>query len=224
MVLLAIDTSGKSGSLTLARVTAGSSALEIVEEVALDGGTFSAQLVPQTMALLQKHGYTRRDLGGFGVVSGPGSFTGLRVGLAAIKAMAEVLSKPIAAVSLLAAVAQSGTEQGRVFSVLDAGRGQLYVGDCEVGPPIRVYSERLLSREEFLTEPKDRIVVTPDLNLAEILRAAGFRVEQVPHPHSSDIARLTWERIQRGETVLPEHLEANYIRRTDAELFSKPRL
>ncbi len=224
MILLAIDTSGKNGSLALARVTAGGNALEIVEEVALAGGTFSAQLVPQTAALLEKHGYGRGDLAGFAVVSGPGSFTGLRVGLAAIKAMAEILRKPIGAVSLLEAVARSGAGQDRVFSVLDAGRGEFYVGDYGLGPLVRMYSERLLSREEFFNESKGRLVVTSDTNIADVVRGAGFRVEQVGYPRSGEIARLGWERIQRGETILPEDLEANYIRRSDAEIFSKPKL
>ena len=224
MLLLVVDTSGKNGSLTLARVTAGGNALEIVEEVALVGGTFSAQLVPQTAALLDKDGYGKGDLAGFAVVSGPGSFTGLRVGLAAIKAMAEILRKPIAAVSLLEVVARSGAGQGRVFSVLDAGRGELYVGDYELGPPVCMHSERLLAREEFFAESKGQLVVTPDTNIADLMRGAGFRVEQVGYSRSGEVARLGWERIQRGETILPEDLEANYIRRSNAEIFSKPKL
>src|SRR5882724_11485862 len=222
MLLLAVDTSGKNGSLALARVTANGSALEIVEEVALAGGTFAAQLVPQTAALLEKYGYSKADLAGFVVVSGPGSFTGLRVGLAAIKALAEILRKPIAAVSLLEVVARSGADQGRVFSVLDAGRGELYVGDYELGP-VRMHSERLLGREEFFGESKGQLVVTPDANIADSARGAGFRVEEVGYPRSGAIARLGWERIQRGETILPEDLEANSIRRSDAEIFSKPK-
>src|SRR5215467_584505 len=107
-LLLAIDTSGKNGSMALARISADGKTPEIVETVALTGGTFSAQLVPQIAALLEKHGFTKNDLAGFAAVSGPGSFTGLRVGLAAIKALAEVLHKPIAAVSLLKAIAESG--------------------------------------------------------------------------------------------------------------------
>src|SRR5882672_2388348 len=154
MLLLAVDTSGKNGSLALARVTAPGNSPEIVEEVALAGGTFSAQLVPQTAAVLEKHGYGKGDLAGFAVVSGPGSFTGLRVGLAAIQALAEILRKPIAAVSLLEAVARSGANEGRVFSLLDAGRGDFYVGDYEVGQPVRMHSEQLLSREEFFGESK----------------------------------------------------------------------
>ena len=82
-LLLATDTSGKHGSVALARVTSGQSDVEIVEVVPLAGGAFSAQLVPQIVALLEKHGYRKSDLAAFAVASGPGSFTGLRVGLAA---------------------------------------------------------------------------------------------------------------------------------------------
>src|SRR5260221_2667149 len=115
-MLLAVDTSGREGSLALVRV--GESAVEMVEEIALAGGVLSAQLIPKIAALLEKHKYSKSDLAGFAVVSGPGSFTGLRVGLAAIKAMAEILRKPIAAVSLLEAIARSAAGMGRVFSVL----------------------------------------------------------------------------------------------------------
>ena len=104
----------------------------MIEVVPLDGGTFSAQLVPQIAALLAKHGFNKQDVGGFAVVTGPGSFTGLRIGLAVIKALAEVLAKPIAAVSLLEAIAVAGAAHGRVTAVLDAGRGDVYAGEYEV--------------------------------------------------------------------------------------------
>ncbi|HYK49012.1 MAG TPA: tRNA (adenosine(37)-N6)-threonylcarbamoyltransferase complex dimerization subunit type 1 TsaB, partial [Terriglobales bacterium] len=188
------------------------------------GGTFSAKLVPQTAVLLQKHGYGKGDLAGFVVVSGPGAFTGLRVGLAAIKAMAEILRKPIAAISLLEVVARMGREAGRVFSLLDAGRGDFYVGDYELGPTVRMHSERVVSREEFSSASKGQFVVTPDTNIAQFARSAGFRVEQISYPISDEIARLGWDRIRRGEAIRPEDLEANYIRRTDAEIFSKPKV
>src|SRR4029434_4231552 len=133
MILLAADTSGKHGSIALARVRADPNgspdALEILEIVPLAGGTFSAQLVPQIATLLSKHGLQVRDMGAFAAASGPGSFTGLRVGLAAIKALAEVLQKPIAAVSLLEVVARSANLHGTVLAALDAGRGEVYVGE-----------------------------------------------------------------------------------------------
>jgi tRNA threonylcarbamoyladenosine biosynthesis protein TsaB len=225
MVLLATDTSGRDGSLALARVAAGGSEIEVLEVVPLAGGTFSAQLVPQIAVLLETHGFRKSDLAGFAVASGPGSFTGLRVGLAAIKALAEVLGKPIAAVSRLEAVARAslGAAHNRVLAALDAGRGEVYVGDYQLTPEVRMSSERLLSKEEFLVAAKGSVVVTPEAIWAEAARAAGLLVEQVDYPRSDVIARLGWERIQRGQTVRPDQLEANYIRRSDAEIFSKPK-
>lgn len=229
MILLATDTSGKNGSLALARIvnapsTATSTSgerLEILELVALEGGTFSAQLVPQISALLIKRSLTKRDIGGFAVVSGPGSFTGLRVGLAAIKALAEILHQPIAAVSRLEAVARSGPFGGHVVSAIDAGRGELYVGEYEISSKSRVLVERLLGRDEFLAEYQRAHVIMTDALLADAARNAGLRVEQVPDPRSDVIARLGWEKIQAGQTTPPDELEANYIRRSDAEIFAK---
>ncbi|HKM47960.1 MAG TPA: tRNA (adenosine(37)-N6)-threonylcarbamoyltransferase complex dimerization subunit type 1 TsaB [Terriglobales bacterium] len=222
MLLLAVDTSGKNGSLALARVGPLQTEIDVLETVPLTGGAFSAQLVPQIAALLAKHGYSKSDLGAFAVASGPGSFTGLRVGLAAIKALAEALQKPIVAVSLLEAVASSGSARGRVLAALDAGRGDVYAGDYELGPKVRMHSERLLSREAFVVEAAGKAVVTTDAALAAIARAAGVPVELIEYPSSGVIARVGWEHLQRGETVGPGELEANYIRHSDAEIFSKP--
>jgi len=224
MLLLATDTSGKNGSIALARVSPGQDAVEIIEVIPLVGGTFSAQLVPQISSLLEKYRYRQSDLAGFAVVSGPGSFTGLRVGLAAIKALAEVLHKPIAAVSLLEAVASSGATRGRVLAALDAGRGEVYAGDYQVDSQAHMHSERLLSREEFVSESKAKPVITPDPLLAGIARAAGIDTELISYPDSRVIARLGWSRLERGETVSTEALDANYIRRSDAEIFSKPKV
>lgn len=225
MILLATDTSGRDGSLALARVETGRNEMEMLEVVPLAGGTFSAQLIPQIAALLQKHGYNKSDLAGFAVASGPGSFTGLRVGLAAIKALAEVLGRPIAAVSRLEAVARTslGNTHSRVIAALDAGRGEVYAGDYQLTPEVRMNSERLLSKEEFLTAAKGLNVITPEATWAEAARGAGISVEIVDCPQSDLIARLGWERIQRGQTVQPAELEANYIRRSDAEIFSQPK-
>jgi tRNA threonylcarbamoyladenosine biosynthesis protein TsaB len=233
MLLLAADTSGKQGSIALAECDAPESCV-IVEVVALSGGAFSAQLVPQIAGLLEKHRRSKRDLGAFAVASGPGSFTGLRVGLAAMKALAEALQKPIAAISLLEAVACSGTARGSVLAALDAGRGDVYVGDYELDSHVprraQMRSERLLSREEFVGDvaraaATGKTIVTPDAGLAEASRAAGVaagQLELIEYPDSAVIARLGWEHIQQGRTVDPEELEANYIRHSDA-IFSKPR-
>ncbi len=229
-LLLVVDTSGKNGSLALVRIEPGDAAddgITVLEVIALAGGAFSAELVPQIAALLEKHGQSKRDLEAFAVVSGPGSFTGLRVGLAAIKALAEALQKPIAAVSLLEAVACGTASEGRVLAALDAGRTDVYAGDYELGPPARMGSERLLSRDNFLAEARKvsasgMKVVTPDAALAEAIRGAGIEAQQIEHPNAAAIARLGWNHIQHGQTVRPEELDANYLRHSDAEIFAKP--
>jgi hypothetical protein len=82
--------------------------------------------------------------------------------------------------------------------------------------------ERLLSRDEFIRLGNDVTVITPDKRLAETARLAGVRAVVVEPPDAGIIARLGWERLRRGQTIRPEDLEANYIRRSDAEIFSKP--
>ena len=101
-------------------------------------------------------------------------------------------------------------------------------------PRMRMHSERLLSREEFLAEAggaeRKGVEATAaewllaDARLAETFQAPGIQVELIEYPNSGVIARLGWERLQRGQTVRPEELEANYIRHSDAEIFSKPAL
>jgi tRNA threonylcarbamoyladenosine biosynthesis protein TsaB len=221
MLLLVVDTSGKPGSIALAQC-GPDDACEVVEATPLPGGTFSAQLVPQIAALLEKHGFSKADIGAFVVVSGPGSFTGLRVGLAVIKALAEALAKPVAAVSLLEVLATPGHSQGRVMTALDAGRNEVFLGEYEVeGAQAHAISGRLLTREQWLMSADDVVIVTPDKTIADAFRAKGLRVLEVPQPQSDAIARLGWRRIASGETVSPETLDATYIGQSDAEIFAK---
>ncbi len=219
MILLATDTSGKHGSIAIARVESGGGC-EVIEVTPLAGGTFSAQLIPQVAALLARHGLSKENIVGFAVASGPGSFTGLRVGLAAIKALAEVLDKPIAAVSLLEAVAGSAGVQGEVRAALDAGRGEVYTGDYRVNASgAQLVAERLLSLESLLGD-EAAIFVTPDKAIGDAVRARGLRVLEVDSPRADVVARLGWRKIRVGQTVSPEELDAIYIRRSDAEIFA----
>jgi len=219
MLLLAVDTSGKNGSIALAECIPGEECA-LLEVGKLAGGTFSAQLVPQVAALLERAGRTKAEIGGFAVVTGPGSFTGLRVGLAAVKGLAEVLQKPIAAVSLLEAVAVGGEARGSVLAALDAGRGEVYVGEYKVGDQVIPRDERVLSLKEFLPGARGLIVITPDEAIADAVAAAGAQVEKIERPRSDAVARLGWAKIQAGITASIDGLEANYIRRSDAEIFA----
>jgi len=224
MLLLVTDTSGKDGTVALAR--AGESDLadaEVVEVASLAGGTFSAQLVPQIAALLSQHGLSKVDIAAFIVVNGPGSFTGLRVGLAAIKALAEILRKPIVPVSLLELVATASRAQGIVVAALDGGRGEVYFGAYEMtGGSVRLLQEELVSRTDFLSLARESVVATPDSALAAAARDHGLTVFPIERPNAEMIARFGWKKLQAGETVSPEQLEANYLRRSDAEIFVRP--
>src|SRR6476660_9570895 len=149
MLILAIETSGQSGGITLAEADTGS--FRVIESAAIAGGTFSAQLIPTLAALLEKHGYGVKDIGGFAAASGPGSFTGLRVGLSAIKGLAETLRKPIAVVSVLEALAVLAGREGKIAAALDAGRKEIFLGVYEKSErALSMKREELLGRQEFL--------------------------------------------------------------------------
>jgi tRNA threonylcarbamoyladenosine biosynthesis protein TsaB len=194
----------------------------MIEIAPLVGGTFSAQLIPQISDLLNRNGFMKTAIGAFAVASGPGSFTGLRIGLAAVKALAEVLEKPIAAVSLLEVCAVTTGAQGKIMAALDAGRGDVYVGEYEIPEtPAQAPREQILTRSEFLAHAQGWTVVTPDAVLAEAASAAGLSVLTLLPISADAVARLGWRKIQSGEVVTPEQLEANYIRRTDAEMLEK---
>jgi tRNA threonylcarbamoyladenosine biosynthesis protein TsaB len=225
MLILAIDTSWKHGSLALARGDAAS--FELLETASLTGGAFSAELVPQIAAVLARRNLRKQEIDAFAAVSGPGSFTGLRVGLAAIKGLVEVLKKPIATVSVLEALAIASEVNGRVFAALDAQRGEVFLGEYEVNletlQATSLRAESLLTREALLAAlPTGAAVVTPDASIAA-LAPAGTTVVQIKRPSAETIARIGLRKILAGQTVSADALDANYVRRSDAEIFSAPK-
>jgi tRNA threonylcarbamoyladenosine biosynthesis protein TsaB len=224
MLLLAIDTSGKQGGISLARCEGEVCA--ILESSPIAGGTFSAQLIPQVAEALNKQRLKPADLKALVVISGPGSFTGLRVGLAAAKGLAEALHLPIVSLSLLELMAFYGPE-GRVLAVLDAGRGECYCGEYDVrGQQPALVREFLCRREELikLTTSKDITIVFCEENVRSFLSEAGIPVTQIERPDSVSAVLPGLKKLLGGETIDVEQLDANYIRRSDAEIFSKPKL
>jgi tRNA threonylcarbamoyladenosine biosynthesis protein TsaB len=186
------------------------------------------------------------DLGDFdlfAVAAGPGSFTGLRVGLAAVKGWAEVYVKPVAAVSGLAAVAAQSTSRSPiVVPVLDAHRGQVYFGiyrrTAEHGEnPLALDGEEcVMTPDEFIETLNARgegpgcVIVTPVPALISVAasrnetsrgQARPVPVEQVSAVLAPHVGRLGYMQAQRGEVVDALTLDANYVRRTDAELHWK---
>ena len=172
MLLLAIDTSGKDGSIALARLRrrrlhkSSASHLSTAEHFPHNLFLKSPLYSPNTAS--PKH-----DIDAFAATSGPGSFTGLRVGLAAIKALAEVLDKPIATVSLLEALAANTKE--RAVAAMDAGRKEIYARQ-------RDGFESLLTQEEFLASARGQLVITADKSIVELARASSLKSRRSPPP------------------------------------------
>lgn len=197
----------------------------MIESAAIAGGTFSAQLIPTLATLLKKHGYGVKDLGGFAAASGPGSFTGLRVGLSAIKGLAETLHKPIATVSVLEALASLANGAGKIAAVIDAGRKEVFLGLYEKSGGALIHQqEQLLTQQDFLatlTTEQPAVIVTSDPALAELVSVAHSAVVVVTPPGSEVVARIGAGKLLAGETVSVEAMDANYLRRSDAEIFFK---
>lgn len=227
MLILAIDTSGQSGGITLAE--AAEKSFRLIESAPIAGGTFSAQLIPTVAALLSKHGYRAADIGGFAAASGPGSFTGLRVGLSAIKGLAETLHKPIATVSVLEAMAAQADGTGRIAAALDAGRKEVFFGvydsaDGKNSHELHKLREEMLSQSDFaaaIAKESPALVITSEAAIAELASASHGEVKQVQRPGSETIAQIGARKLFAGETVTVEALDANYLRRSDAEIFFK---
>lgn len=222
MLIVSVDTSGRKGSIALCRGDGDS--FEVLQLTSLEGGTYSAQLLPRIAEALQQNNLSKTEVDGFVVVSGPGSFTGLRVGLSTVKGLCEVLRKPLAAVSMLEAmVLTHGSTGESTVALLDAGRGEIYVGEyqLELGRTnlIREYIAKL---EEFAAQPPagSSDLLTVDEKVAEALQAADRKVTLVVPVNAGEIGRIGIRKLLAGETADPATIDVNYIRRSDAEIFS----
>lgn len=212
MLILAVDTSGRQGGITLARGTRDQ--LEIIESAFIEGGTFSAELIPQIAQVLARHNFAPQQLEGLVAVTGPGSFTGLRVGLTAIKGLAEVLQLPIATVTSLELLLAARPD-AEVLAVLDAGRGEFYAALQTGG-----------SREELLLSVAQAAELATSRNLrviaTETVVASKFADADVIQGRSSEVAaRLGLKKLLSGNTVDVLVLDANYVRRSEDEYMQK---
>ncbi len=220
MLLISIDTSGRNGSVALCRGDGQS--FETLQMATLEGGTYSARLMPVIAELLEQNGFGKSDVDGFVVVSGPGSFTGLRVGLSTVKGLCEALGKPLVTVSMLEAIAMA-YGSGEVSAILDAGRGEGYVGEYRVENDMATLEREFIVKLVEFPGQTSRAVATPDKGVADVLRAGGMEVSLVDPVHANGVARLGLRKLLAGEPADAASVDVNYIRRSDAELFAKPK-
>jgi tRNA threonylcarbamoyladenosine biosynthesis protein TsaB len=221
MLVLAVDTSRQSGSVTLARGDATS--LQILQGKQLDGGMFSAQLVPAIAEVLALASVTKSEIDGFAVCGGPGSFTGLRIGLAAIKGLAEVLRKPVATVSSLEVIAATAGAD-RVIAMTDASRAEVYLGEFErSGDSMKCMREALCTGEQAarIISSAGASAYSPDASVVEAMKREGVSVKMMEYGGSAMVARLGAERLAKGKVVALEALDARYVRQDDSLFFTK---
>jgi tRNA threonylcarbamoyladenosine biosynthesis protein TsaB len=213
MRVLLIHTSGGEGSVALADTELAEA---IVAQEMLPGRSSSERLVPAVRRLLEAMGWRLGELAAIVVVHGPGSFTGVRVGLSAAKGLSEASGVRLVAVSRLALLAACTSEAATVYAVLDAGRGEFYLGEY-VGR--RCVREALLSGEDLGAAVAGGVVVVCEAKVAEALVALKPRI--VGEPAAGDALPIALERIAAGEFDDAGLVDANYLRRTDLEIFAK---
>ena len=223
MLILAIDTSGRYGSVALCR--GDGEHLEVLQMTSLEGGTYSARLMPTIASLLGQNQSDKKDVDGFVVVSGPGSFTGLRVGLATAKGLCEILQKPLATVSMLEAVAVTHGSGG-VTTVLDAGRGQVYVGEYHIAQrSANLVREYIMKLGDFAVQARELTgeLITPDESVAESLRSANVQIRSVSRVQADGVGRIGLRKLVAGDVADIAKVDVNYISRSYAEIFSAPK-
>jgi len=215
MRLLLIDTCGSEGTVALAE------AERVVASETLPGRSASERLVPVVRGMMSAAGWRLGELAAIVVVHGPGSFTGVRVGLSAAKGLSEAGGVGLIAVSRLALLAAAaGDVAGEVCAVLDAGRGDFY---CGVYAGRRCVRETLLTGDEVAVAARSAsAVVVCEERVAEALRPFAPRL--VREPRAEDAMPFAVERVRGGGFDDAATLDANYLRRTDAEIFAKPKV
>ena len=208
-MFLLLDTCGTTGLVALGDAVG----VSVQERLPARGA--AETLLPAVARVLAAGGVGLTQLAGVGVVHGPGSFTGVRVGLAAAKGLCEAGSLPMVAVSRLAVLAAG---DGPVLALLDAGRGEFYAGLYRGGEEVL---ERLLRRVEVLAAAAELgaggMVVSPDAGVRESL-AGELAVEPVEAPDAAALLALVLARAGRGHWSDVALIDANYLRRPDAEL------
>ncbi len=197
---------------------------------------YSSWLLPAAQAALQATGMALADLDAYAVAAGPGSFTGVRVGLATVKAWAEVYGRPIAAVSRLEALATlaSGT-QPYVAAFADGRRGQLFAAMYRRrdGGLERLADEMVIAPERFVAwatdtagnDPIEWISSDPHFVVETPMwsqrLSAGESVQTASPFLAPAIGQLGYRLAQENRLTDAMSLDANYVRRTDAEVLWK---
>ncbi len=221
--IIAIETSVRIGSLAALRNHG--SEVELIHSIELPSDRRTAQaLLPTLHELLNRCDWKAGDLELVCVTSGPGSFTGLRLGITTAKTLAYATGAELVGVSTLATIAANvETNPSRLWAVLDAQRQELFAACFEEGWQSNgnyMPETRILSIEAWLEQLRegDYVAGPPLSKLADRLPAGVKLVDpQFWNPQASTLGRLGFASHQLGQTVDPMQLVPNYYRKSAAE-------
>jgi tRNA threonylcarbamoyl adenosine modification protein YeaZ len=235
MIVLAIDTCEPRGSVAILNDDV---ILQVVAHTSTE--EYSSWLLPAVDLALKSAKSTLAEIDLFTSASGPGSFTGVRIGLTTVKAWSEVFNKPIVAVSRLEAVAaQSHSKAPYVASLIDAQRGQIFGALYK-----RAAGELTLIDQEVVASPDvfldwvDAQVAGNDQRVAgnevawistdpDVLathaswQGRAAEIQRVPLPLAPLIGKIAFQRASQGHVLDALSVDANYVRRSYVEVFQK---
>jgi tRNA threonylcarbamoyladenosine biosynthesis protein TsaB len=228
-LILAIETSTRAGSVSLAR------GREVLSAVLGDGlSSHSTDLIDNVERVLREGNASLFDVDLFAVTVGPGSFTGLRIGLATVKAFAVCVQKPCAAVSTLAAIAHAAGDSATTVSILPAGRGEVYAQSFSVrGEIVQALDGAAHLKPAEIVERygKLRTIKLAGEGAHQHFETFRQRAEKesadeimswtlAPQPErlADSVAALALSAYRDGETSDASELRANYVRASDAEI------
>lgn len=228
-LILAIETATRAGSVALVRGT------EVLGAASGDAAaSHSMDLIETVARVLHQGGVKLSQADLFAVAEGPGSFTGLRIGLATIKSFAVSMEKPCVGISTLAAIALAAGDSERVVSLLPAGRGELFAQSFtvrdghvqELDQPAHLSLNAILGK--YGTAPEVLWAGEGAHLNAESVRAwalshdlKGWAVATPANQIAISIAALALNAYRVGNTVSAQALRAVYVRASDAEINEK---
>ena len=229
-LVLAIETATRAGSVAVSR------GAQILSKKIGDASiSHSSNLIEIVDAGLKEASVALSDVELFAVAVGPGSFTGLRIGLATVKAFAECNDRPVIGVSTLAAIAHASRITGAVVAILPAGRGEVFAqmfsisddhvhaeddaGHLSPREAIERYGDRtdvhwagegLSKIQEYISDVAMRGV--------DIIEPRRFRSLDSDNVLAVSVIALALDNYRLGKTLRPEELHAVYVRPSDAEI------
>ena len=217
-LILSVETATLAGSVALARGE------QVLAASTNDAGiSHSNRLLNDIDVLLSGAHVALPDIDLFAVATGPGSFTGLRIGIATVKALAETLERPCTGIPTLEAVALAAGESERSVALLPAGRGEVFAQLFSVthdGLVTALDNATHISPQILLEKygSLEDVVWCGDGAIAHSALLTNGRVAEPVQNLATYVASLALKRFREGQIQAPDALQAVYVRPSDAEL------